>query len=158
MVAASLISLVLACGSGSDDDSAPAAGGSDELAEVSRTLLPDRTFTLDDYVVAGWKKSKQFPTDTVPESTDIWYGFFNQKDIEIRFYDSHETARTAGAENAAAAIDQSFREGGQFGSSNRGAGSSAVTKFKAFSVVGNTVILCEQSVDACVAVANAVGG
>jgi hypothetical protein len=34
----------------------------------------------------GGKKSKQYDTATVPESTEIWYGFFNQKDkdIEIR--------------------------------------------------------------------------
>ena len=160
-----VLSLAMACGSsdsdstGSGDAAAPAAEeADDDLGEVSRILNPDKTLTFDDYVAAGWKKSKQFDTATVPGATDIWYGFFNAKDIEVRFYDSHEVAKTSGFENAAEAIDQSFREGGQFGSSNRGAGSSAVTKYKAFAVVGNTVMLCEQSVDSCIALADVLGG
>ena len=160
---AAAFALAIACG-GSDSLESEAVLTADgvaadgALSKVSVTMMASQTFTFDDYVAAGWKKSKQFPTDTVPESTDIWYGFFNQKDIEIRFYDSHNAANAAGAENAAAAIDQSFREGGSIGASNRGAGSSAVTKYKAFAIVGNTVILCELSVDTCVALANALGG
>jgi hypothetical protein len=162
------LSLAVACESGSDtvsdssgagDAAAPAAKEADDgLGEVSRILSPDQILTFDDYVAAGWKKSKQFDTETVPEATDIWYGFFNAKDIEVRFYDSHEIAKTSGFDNASEAIDQSFREGGRTGASNRGAGSSAVTKYKAFAVVGNTVMLCEQSIDSCVALADILGG
>ncbi len=147
----------IACGS--DSGSAPAASGGDTdeaLASVSTTLYADRSFTFDDFVSVGWKKSKQFPTDTVPGSTDIWYGFFDQKDIEVRFYDSHADASTLGFESASGAIDQTFREGGQVGASNRGAGSSAVTKYKAFAVVGDTVILCELSVQTCSGLADAL--
>ena len=153
-------SLLLACSSESDsadEVAAPATEVDDALAEVSTILAPEKSFTFDDYVAAGWKKSKQYDTETVPQATDIWYGFFNAKDIEVRFYESHEIAKTAGFENAAEAIDQSFREGGQYGASNRGAGSSAVTKYKAFVVAGNTVMLCEQSVDSCIALADVLG-
>ena len=155
-----VFSLLIACGSGSDsadDVAAPATEADDALADVSRILATEKSFTFDDYVAAGWKKSKQYDTETVPQATDIWYGFFNAKDIEVRFYESHEIAKTAGFENAAEAIDQSFREGGQYGASNRGAGSSAVTKYKAFDVAGNTVMLCEQSVDSCIALADVLG-
>lgn len=161
-ILATALTLAVACG-GSDSLESEAVltadhvAADDALAEVSITMKADQTFTFDDYVAAGWKKSKQFPTDTVPNATDIWYGFFNSKDIEIRFYDSHEIASTSGADNAAEAIDQSFREGGSIGASNRGAGSSAVTKYKAFAVVGNTVMLCELEVEACVALADALG-
>ena len=163
-LAAAALTILIACGS--DDAGAPASSDAgaesppaidDELAKVSTIALTDRTFTFDDYVAAGWKKSKQFPTDTVPGSEDIGYGFFNQKDIEVRFYPSHEDAATLGAESAAGAIDQSFREGGQFGSSNRGAGSSAVTKYKAYAVVGNTVMLCELDVATCQRLVDALG-
>ena len=155
-----VFSLLIACGSESnsaDEVAAPATEADDALAEVSKILAPEKSFTFDDYVAAGWKKSKQYDTETVPQATDIWYGFFNAKDIEVRFYESHEIAKTAGFENAAEAIDQSFREGGQYGASNRGAGSSAVTKYKAFVVAGNTVMLCEQSVDSCIALADVLG-
>ena len=154
-------SLLIACSSGSDtadEVAAPATEVDDGLAEVSRILGSEKSFTFDDYVAAGWKKSKQYDIETVPQATEIWYGFFNSKDIEVRFYESHEIAKTAGFENASTAIDQSFREGGKYGSSNRGAGSHAVTKYKAFAVLGNTVMLCEQSVESCIALADALGG
>jgi hypothetical protein len=161
-----MVSLLLAfgiagCGSDSGDKPAgPAAGEptADELATVSATLYPDRTFTLEDFTAGGWKKSKQFATDTVPGSTDIWYGFYAQKDIEIRFYPSHAEAVGQGAESAASAIDQKFREGGQVGASNRGAGSSAVTKYAAFVVLGNTVALCELNLETCTTFAEAMAG
>ncbi len=151
-----LIALGIACGSDSGSEPAASGGGDDDLSSVSTTLHADQTFTFDDYVAAGWKKSKQFPTDTVPGATDIWYGFYDRKDIEVRFYNSHDDAKTLGVESASAAIDQKFREGGQVGASNRGAGSAAVTKYKAFAVIGNTVILCELNVDTCTGLANAL--
>ena len=135
------------CGSGTDTE----ATGADNDADVSRILVPEKSFTLDDYVAAGWKKSKQYDTETVPQATDIWYGFFNGKDIELRFYESHDVAKTAGLENAATAIDlnpllKKVVSGG-----------SAVTKYRAFAVVGNTVLLCEQSIDSCIALVDALG-
>ena len=128
-----------------------ATGADNDLADVSRILVPEKSFTLDDYVAAGWKKSKQYDTETVPQATDIWYGFFNGKDIELRFYESHDVAKTAGLENAATAIDlnpllKKVVSGG-----------SAVTKYRAFAVVGNTVLLCEQSIDSCIALVDALG-
>ena len=102
----------------------------------------------------GWKKSKQYDTDTVPEATDIWYGFFNSKDIEVRFYDSHEVANTTGFENASNTIDQSFRGAETYGASPSGAGTKGTTKYRAIVVVGNTVMLCELSVENCVALAD----
>ncbi|MBT4125330.1 MAG: hypothetical protein HOJ22_05270 [Chloroflexi bacterium] len=158
------LAMAMACGSGDDDSSADAAApaaeeADDDLAEVSRILNPDKTYTADDYLAAGWKQSKQYDDiSTVPEATEVYFGFFSAKDIELRVYASHDSAKTAGFTDAAEDIDQSFREGGQFGSSNRGAGSRAVTKFKAFAVVGNTVMLCEQSIDACLALSDALDG
>ena len=160
LMAAMALSLTIACGSDSDsDDSAPAAEVDDELAGVSAVLNIDSTYSVDDYIAAGWKKSKQYDDiSTVPEATEVYFGFFAAKDIEVRIYPSHDSAKTAGIADAAEDIDQSFREGGQYGASNRGAGSSAVTKFKAFAVVGNTVLLCEQSIDSCTALVDALGG
>jgi hypothetical protein len=161
------LALAMACGSGDDssDDAdsgaaaEPAAEVDEALSEVSRVMFTDGTFTADDYVGAGWKQSKQYDDiSTVPEATEVYFGFYNAKDIEVRVYASHDSAANAGATDAAEDIDQSFREGGQVGASNRGAGSRAVTKFKAFAVAGNTVILCELSVEVCVELANAVGG
>jgi hypothetical protein len=165
-------SLAMACGSGSDSDdssdasdtsspseSAPAAEPEDDLSEVSQTLKADQTFTVDDFTAAGWKQNKKYDDiSTVPEATEVYFGFYNAKDIEVRIYASHDSAAAAGGTDAAEDIDQAFREGGQVGASNRGAGSRAVTKFKAFAIVGNSVILCELSLDVCVELAAALGG
>ena len=146
------LSLAIACGE-------PAAEVDEALNEVSRVMFADKIFTADDYSAAGWKQNKKYDDiSTVPEATEVYFGFYNARDIEVRVYASHDSAAAAGSIDAAADIDQSFREGGQVGASNRGAGSRAVTKFKAFTVVGNTVILCELSLDVCVELATAVGG
>lgn len=153
VIVLAIVSLSIACVSGSDSGgtNAEAMVADNDFAEVSRILLPGKLFTLDDYVVAGWKKSKQYDTETIPQSTDIWYGFFDAKDIEVRFYESHDVAKTTGFENASTAIDlnpllKKVVSGG-----------SAVTKYKAFAVVGNTVLLCEQSIDSCIALVDALG-
>ena len=155
VIVLAIVSLSIACDSGSDSGgtNTEAMGADNDFAEVSRILLPGKLFTLDDYVAAGWKKSKQYDTETVPQSTDIWYGFFNTKDIEVRFYNSHDIASGAGFESAATVIEKdSFSK-----VAPNKAGGSAVTKYKAFAVVGNTVILCELSVDSCIALVDALG-
>jgi hypothetical protein len=148
-----LLSLSSACASGSDSGrtDTEATGADNDLSEVSRILAPNESFILDDYVAAGWKKSKQYDIGTVPQAIDIWYGFFSAKDIEIRFYESHEIAKTAGLENAATAIDLNPLQ------KKVVSGGSAVTKYKAFVVVGNTVLLCEQSIDSCIALTDVLG-
>ncbi len=148
----------IACGSGSDAGDAeslvPVSSGDPELAEVSGVFASDISFTFDDFVAAGWKKSKQFDTSTVPEATDIWYGFYGGRDIEVRFYDSHDVARSVGFESAAAVIEENALSKVALTK----AGGSAVTKYLAFAVVGNTVMLCEFSLDSCVALVDALGG
>jgi hypothetical protein len=154
-----LSAVIIGCGS---DDSAPppaeSSGAVDPELEAFPVLLPDRLISFDDFISAGWKKSREYSVDTVPSATEIWYGFFNQKDIEIRFYPSHDAALGQGRESAETAIDRKLRQGGQDGSSNRGAGSSGVTKYAAYVVAGNTVMLCELAVKTCTDLVDAVGG
>ena len=49
----------------------------------------DRHYSVEDFLAIGWKKSKQLEVETLPESMYAWYGFYMQKDIELRFYTSH---------------------------------------------------------------------
>jgi hypothetical protein len=153
-----VFSVLVACGSGSDGEdstaAAPVSVVDEELAAVSGIFASELLFTLEDYVAAGWKKSKQFGTETVPEATDIWYGFYSGKDIEVRFYESHDIAKTLGFESASEVIDLDALSKVAPNKS----GGSATTKYKAFAVVGNTVMLCELSVESCVALVGALGG
>ncbi len=151
IIAMTLLTL-FACGS--DDAATPAASDSgaaagdtgaaavdEELAKVSTITLIDQTFTFDDYVAAGWKKSKQFPTDTVPGSEDIWYGFFNQKDIEVRVYENHQDALDFGVEPAEAAISKNPGQTDYL--------IPVVNRYPAYVVFGNLVMLCERQLATC---------
>lgn len=155
LVVASFVAV--SCGSeansAGDDSVAPASGTGDELGEISRVFAPEMTFTLDDFVIAGWKKSKQYDTQTVPDATDIWYGFYSGRDIEVRFYDSHEVASTVGFNDAAEVVDLSTT----VKVARNAAGGSGSTAYKAFAVLGNTVMLCELAIESCIALVDALG-
>ncbi|GIT19842.1 MAG: hypothetical protein CM1200mP39_26480 [Dehalococcoidia bacterium] len=131
------LGILIACGgqnSTSEDPSAKEGG-------TSSILLSDRNFTPDSFVQAGWKKSKQYDTATVPESTEIWYGFFNQKDIEIRFYETHEAAIELGIPAATSSIEGAVKrsKGGKLLDFSGG----SFTGYADYLVAGNAVMLCE---------------
>ena len=131
------LGILIACGgqnSTSEDPSAKEGG-------TSSILLSDRNFTPDSFVEAGWKKSKQYDTATVPESTEIWYGFFNQKDIEIRFYETHEAAIELGIPAATSSIEGAVKrsKGGKLLDFSGG----SFTGYADYLVAGNAVLLCE---------------
>ena len=109
----------------------------------------DRIFTTDSFVAAGWKKSKEYDTATVPESTEIWYGFFNQKDIEIRFYQSHESALEHGVPLAQESLQMDA--GARIGGVN-----TVRTGYSAYAVAGNAVMLCELDLSSCETLINAL--
>ncbi len=147
--------LLVSCGTDTESaDSADSAGSEaspvdenaivtiGDRAELRAYTRPSSLLSVDDFVSAGWKKNKEFPVDTLPEAESAWFGFFNRKDIELRFYPSHESAMTAGQESAESAIETEKLSG-------RGAGFSAVTLYGAYAVVGNTVMLCELSITDC---------
>ena len=131
------LGILIACGgqnSTSEDPSAKEGG-------TSSILLSDRNFTPDSFVQAGWKNSKQYDTATVPESTEIWYGFFNQKDIEIRFYETHEAAIELGIPAATSSIEGAVKrsKGGKLLDFSGG----SFTGYADYLVAGNAVLLCE---------------
>ena len=109
----------------------------------------DRTFTTDSFVAAGWKKSKEYDIATVPESTEIWYGFFDQKDIKIRFYQSHESALEHGMPLAQESLQMDA--GARIGGVN-----TVRTGYSAYAVVGNAVMLCELDLSSCETLINAL--
>ena len=109
----------------------------------------DKTFTTDSFVAAGWKKSKEYDTATVPESTEIWYGFFNRKDIEIRFYQSHESAMQHGVPLALESLKKD--PGARIGGVN-----TVRTGYSAYAVVGNVVMMCELDLSSCETLINAL--
>ena len=149
-----LVSLmIIAVASACTDTDIESAGISVEDAVDASTspsiFHADQTFTTDSFIAAGWKKSKEYDTATVPESTEIWYGFFNQKDIEIRFYESHESALAHGAPLALESLktDPGARIGGV---------NTVRTGYSAYAVVGNVVMMCELELSSCETLINAL--
>ena len=147
-----LISLVLvvvapACTDGDSDDNS--VGDAVDAPTSSSIFHADKTFTTDSFMAAGWKKSKEYDTATVPESTEIWYGFFNQKDIEIRFYQSHESALEHGVPLAEQSLQMDA--GARIGGVN-----TVRTGYSAYAVAGNAVMLCELDVSSCETLINAL--
>ena len=95
---------------------------------------------------AGWKKSKEFSTETVPASNAIWYGFYKSQDVEIRFYASHADALGPGVDSANSAVNRvsnaNLEGSAIFASGQR-------TQYADFMVAGNTVILCQSLIEVC---------
>ena len=158
-----MLSLVIACGSVDvaeegapesvpvveptvDDNAVVTIGDRAELRAYTR---PGSTFSVEDFIEAGWKQNKEYDLDTLPEAQGAYFGFFNRKDIELRFYPSHEVAMSSGKESAETAIKTEKLSG-------RGAGFSSVTLYGAYVVAGNVVMLCELSVQDCTDLIEAV--
>ena len=146
-----IILFILACSSGEEVNQEENA---DSLSK-SHVNNFDKNFNVDDFVNAGWKKSKEFITDAknengdllTPEAKEIWYGFFKRKDIEIRFYENHSMSSTFGKESAEKAISRAV---------NANAGGGIITStnnrvsYQSYVVSGNTVILCQDLLPDCI--------
>ncbi|MBU87776.1 MAG: hypothetical protein QF908_00400 [Dehalococcoidia bacterium] len=136
-----------------------ACNGENELKEkenpIAETMVNSshlitrntETFTTDSFIKAGWKKSKQYDTETVPNATEIWYGFYNRKDIEIRFYDNHQEAIEFGIPAAEASIEGAVKrsKGGKLLDFSGGSFSG----YADYLIAGNAILLCEMDLSAC---------
>ena len=148
-IALILVSLFVACGS--SDDGAASAGGDAAAAapeaeiDPVEILRPGSTFTVDDVAAAGWKKSRELAAETLPNATSVWYGFYNQRDVEVRVYPSHESAVSDGTGPA----DVATGRGGKPAPFAVGGISATRTSYGAYAIVGNLVLLCEVQTDDC---------
>lgn len=136
-----LIVAVAACSSGPSDDEATAT---DEDGPV--IIRTTDSFDVDSFIDAGWKKSKEYSTETVPESNAIWYGFYQSQDVEIRFYNSHADAMSPGMEAANEVVDRTPNSNLQGAALFAG---DQRTGYNDFMVAGNTVILCQTLIEVC---------
>jgi hypothetical protein len=141
-VAAIIASIVVACGGGSSPTAEPASSGANTgVAEDRLVTRPEAIFTMDNLVAHGYKKSKSFDTETLGGASEAWYGFFNQRDIEVWVYESHEEALNAGVPLAEKVIT---RDPGQTDYLI-----PVVNRYPAFAVAWNLIMLCERDLDTC---------
>ncbi len=97
-----LISIFTVAGCGTATTSEDTTLGSTDYLRL--ITQPEAIYTIDDLTNVGFKKNKQFDVETVPGAVDIWYGFFQQWDFEVRFYESHAQALDLGVVSAEAVI------------------------------------------------------
>lgn len=101
LVAVMAVVLLASCGS---SDSGTVGSAADTEEEPVLMLQPNGVFTVDDVAAAGWKKSKELSPETLPDAIGVWYGFYNQRDVEVRIYASHDLAISSGTGPAEDAV------------------------------------------------------
>ena len=130
-------------------------GGSDESADdpdldAVQITLPDGVFTADDVAAVGWKKSKELSPETLPGATSVWYGFYQQRDVEVRVYESQNEAISLGQDLADTATG---RNKPQLTSMQNG----TRTSYMSYAIVGNLILLCEIKIEDCQPLLDGIG-
>jgi len=153
--ALALIALaVVACGGGTE--------GTDE-PEFRKIDSSGGAYAIDDFLAAGFKKSKQYDVAGLPGGIDAYMGFFgpdpyNRKQFELRFYASHEDAvekgvplaeEVTGEDAAEYRLNPTWAEGGRdrwlTGNSASGGQMPSAPRptYGDFAIYGNVLMLCE---------------
>ena len=153
--------------------------GSDSTLDegfVQIRTAPDN-YTVDDLKAFGFKASKHYDVEGLPDGLDAWKGFwgldpYDRHDYEIRFYASHDLAvssgkpiaiESTGEEFEASRETQTWTEGVKDrwqaqGVTDISGGASKQSKprptYPNWAILGNMVILCdgldsEQSLIRC---------
>ena len=153
--------------------------GSDSTLDegfVQIRTAPDN-YTVDDLKTFGFKASKHYDVEGLPDALDAWKGFwgldpYDRHDYEIRFYASHDLAvssgqpmaiESTGPEFEASRETQTWTEGVKDrwqaqGVTDISGGASKQSKprptYPNWAILGNMVILCdgldsEQSLIRC---------
>tara|TARA_B100000809_G_C14999180_1_gene480889 strand:- start:18 stop:608 length:591 start_codon:yes stop_codon:yes gene_type:complete len=142
--------------------------GSDESLDenfVQIRTAPDN-YTVDDLKAFGFKASKHYDVEGLPDGLDAWKGFwgldpYDRHDYEIRFYASHDLAvssgkpiaiESTGEEFEASRETQTWTEGLKDrwqaqGVTDISGGASRQSKprptYPNWAILGNMVILCD---------------
>ena len=154
-----------ACGGGGDGAEEGAAG--ETVFQYQKITPIERTLSLDDLLATGFKKSKTYNVEELPEAKDAYFGFFgldpyNRFDYEARFYETHEDAiahgtwwadQRVGADAPLAEKDAPWKEGikdarsckGDLASGPASHGIQACTspKYFEYAIYGNMILFCQ---------------
>ncbi|MDP6667016.1 MAG: hypothetical protein QF357_06410 [Dehalococcoidia bacterium] len=86
-----------ACGGGSETADGTVAGDVDSSVAIgSRVVELDRVFTFADFETAGVKHGKDYKIEGLPGAIGAVLGFHDSKDVELRFFPTHEIAVSQG--------------------------------------------------------------
>ena len=156
VVLAALSIAVVACGSSNGDESVSDSVVEPGLDAVQMTL-PDSVFTADDVVAGGWKKSKELSPETLPGVTSVWYGFYQQRDVEVRVYESQGEAISLGQELADTATGRRKPSSMIDSGAITNAQTNTRTSYLTYAIVGNLILLCEIKIEDCQSLLDGIG-
>jgi len=154
VVFAALSILLVACGSSNDDKS---SSSDEETGDGIQITLPDGVFTADDVAALGWKKSKELSAETLPGATSVWYGFYQQRDVEVRVYESQSDAISLGQELADTATGRRKPSSMIDSGAITNAQTNTRTSYLAYAIVGNLIMLCEVKIEDCQSLIDGIG-
>ena len=118
------------------------------------TLPAERVVTnLDDLSISsfarhGFKQVKELDKNYLEGVQEVWFGYYDKRDLEIRIYDSHKAALQLGVKPAREAIDNNKVV---FNTSNKYSG------YADYLVVGNAVLLCQRELASCLNLTKTMG-
>ena len=144
---------IVACGSSNGE---PLLTDDPELDAVQITL-PDSVFTADDVAAVGWKKSKELSPETLPGVTSVWYGFYQQRDVEVRVYESQGEAISLGQELAEVASGRRKPSTMIDSGAITNAQTNTRTSYLSYAIVGNLILLCEIKIEDCQSLLDGIG-
>jgi hypothetical protein len=139
----------VACGSSNGDESVSDSVADTEIDAVQMTL-PDSVFTADDVAAVGWKKSKELSSETLPGVSSVWYGFYQQRDVEVRVYESQMKAISLGQDLADTATGRNKPQSTTLHS-------RTWTSYLSYAIVGNLILLCEVKIEDCQSLLDGIG-
>lgn len=173
LLSASLAWAAVGCGTGGGGGEEAASTDSSGSAGSQRIVATDRIYTLDDFLDAGFKKSKEYDVTSLEGAQAAYYGFFgldpyNRDEYEVRFYPNHEKAVNVGVAWADEATGpdavvlhdtQRWQEGLTerrqcAGNGGHHSGKCDNAKYADYMVVGNMILMCQgketaESLDNC---------
>lgn len=154
VVLAAISISVVGCGSSSVDES---VSSDEETGDVVQITQPDGVFTVDDVAAVGWKKSKEFSVETLPGATSVWYGFYQQRDVEVRVYESQSDAISLGQDLADKATGRRKPSSMIDSGAITNAQTNTRTSYLTYAIVGNLIMLCEIKIEDCQGLIDGVG-
>ena len=154
VVIAAISISVVGCGSSNVDES---VSSDEETGDVVQITQPDGVFTVDDVAAVGWKKSKEFSVETLPGATSVWYGFYQQRDVEVRVYESQSDAISLGQDLADKATGRRKPSSMIDSGAITNAQTNTRTSYLTYAIVGNLIMLCEIKIEDCQGLIDGVG-
>jgi hypothetical protein len=150
VVLAALSIAGVACGSSN-------VSNDEETGDGVQITLPDGVFTADDVAAVGWKKSKELSAETLPGATSAWYGFYQQRDVEVRVYESQSEAISLGQELADTATGRRKPSSMIDSGAITNAQTNTRTSYLTYAIVGNLIMLCEIKIEDCQSLLDGIG-